>query len=734
MNQKHLTRLFVIAAMIVSLLVIGSAAGTLTEGQQIRGDCNGDGAINMKDVLILRKYIADLPVEFADHICSVSPSETQPTAPSYTQPSETQPSYTQPSETQPSYTQPSETQPSYTQPSETQPSETQPSQTQPSQSQPQGDTYTLSLNISEEAPRYNTVTHTDSFQVPKNQDATIEIVVMAYQDLDVNDTAKIKGFVNLTGATLAPVAEPLTNPVIGDIEDHKYPITFTYKVSMDSDKTVSGTIASPIFEASSISVNGQGGTTPTQGSQATTEPGVTHLQPDFLLDPDADTVIDRITLAFYDKACTQYGITFHSYEELKDPVVQYVLGTTDNFASAQSVSASTEVLKGFMAYNYNPADFTFNVTYEERNNCAGTMPEIADYTHKAALPVLSYGQAYSYRVGGTNAKGQQVWSPIYSFKTRPQTTDDFSFIWMSDSQYTPYTVGIQNRFRTVLQAALKLCPNPDMMLHGGDFSDAGNYLWTYATQVTGNEDFFTKYPLMSASGNHDTTGTSEIYRLINVDLKGTGRNASQSTTTGTYYSYDYGNAHFVALNISKDAEIDGTQLEWLKTDLAAASGAKWKFVYFHRPMYTCAGEKEPDPMDDDLCKSLEETFTQYGVDVVVQAHVHMYSRTQPITELGKIATGWTTKTENNYEYTVNPGAPIYTVTATAASNVEHIYRGASGDDTQPAYLAKHASGKANSFAIYHISGNTLSVDACYVDDNGSNLQYYDKFGIIKSAA
>ena len=63
MKQNHLTRLLVIAVLLVSLLVIGSAAGTLTEGQQIRGDCNGDGAINMKDVLALRKIIAGLAVE-----------------------------------------------------------------------------------------------------------------------------------------------------------------------------------------------------------------------------------------------------------------------------------------------------------------------------------------------------------------------------------------------------------------------------------------------------------------------------------------------------------------------------------------------------------------------------------------------------------------------------------------------------------------------------------------------
>ena len=753
MKQKHLSQLLVVLAMILSVVLIGSASATLTDGQLIRGDVNGDNAVNMKDVLLLRKYLADMDVEFADHICSVAPSEsTQPSAsetqpsytyPSYTTPSETQPSYTQPSVTQPSYTQPSVTQPSYTTPSETypsytvpsyttpsvtqpsytQPSVTQPSYTEPSQSQPQGDTVTLSLNVTEESPRYTEYARTDSFQVPKGENTFALILPNVYHATSdyTPETAAERVSLQLNGAAMIPtsiVINPDTNDII-----------FTYKVNVTGNSTISGTAKHPNFDPFTVSVNGQGGTTP---SQAPTEPGVTHLQPDFLLDPNADTVIDRITLAFYDKACTQYGITFHSYETLQNPVVQYVPGATDNFASAQSVSASTETLKGFMAYDYDPTDFSFTAKYEERNNSAGTMPEIADYTHKAALPVLSYGATYSYRVGGTNADGETVYSPIYTFTTRAQNPTDFSFIWMSDSQYSPYQTGIQNRMRNVLQSALGVCPNPDLMLHGGDFSDAGNYLWTYAAEVSGNEDFFTKYPLMAASGNHDTVGTSEIYRLINVDLKGTGRNASQSTSTGTYYSYDYGNAHFVALNIAKDAEIDATQLSWVSSDLAAST-AKWKFVYFHRPMYTCVGEKEPDAMDADLCEALESVFNQYGVDVVVQAHVHMYSRTKPITSKGAVATGWTTQTANGYEYTVDPGAPIYTETATAASNVEHIYRGASAADVQPAYLAKYASGKANSFAIYRVSGNTLSVDACYVDDNGGNLQYYDKFGIIKAS-
>ena len=605
-------------------------------------------------------------------------------------------------------------------------------------STPSGDTVKLNVNFTEYiGNKYGDTDRSYSADVPKNQASTLTIVVLAYQDLDKSNMDKIRGFVNLTGATL------VGDPVIGTMSDHKYPITYTYTVNVaESDMTVTGTITSPIYEAATVTINGQGGTpgetSTSESSQGgeSSEPGVTHLAPDFLLDPDADTVIDRITLSFYDQAATQYGITFHSYEALTNPVVQYVQGgnkTATDFASAQSVTASTEKFNDFMAYNYNPTDFTFSAKYEERNNVAGTMPKTDDYTHKAALPVLSYGTTYSYRVGGKNADGETVYSPIYTFTTRPQTTNDFSFIWMSDSQYSPYTVGIQNRMRNVLQSALSLCPNPDMLLHGGDFSDAGNYLWTYAAEVTGNEDFFTKYPLMAASGNHDTVGTSETYRLINVNLKESTRNGGQSTGTGMYYSYDYGNAHFVVLNIAKDSTIDNTQLAWVDQDLAA-SNKQWKFVYFHRPMYTCAGEKEPDAMDDDLCEALEPVFNQYDVDVVVQAHVHMYSRTKPITSLGTVATGWTTQTTNGYEYTVNPGAPIYTETATAASNVEHIYRGASPEADQPSYLAKYASGKANSFAIYHINGNTLSVDACYVDDNGSNLQYYDKFGIIKNAS
>ena len=135
MKQKYISCLLFVLTMATSLfLVTGSG---LTDGQLIRGDVNGDNAINMKDVLLLRKYLAELPVEFADHVCTAeTPSQTQ--APSWTMPTAaTEPSVTVPTVTVPSQsqTQPSATEPTYTVPSQsqTQPSVTEPTYTVPTQ-------------------------------------------------------------------------------------------------------------------------------------------------------------------------------------------------------------------------------------------------------------------------------------------------------------------------------------------------------------------------------------------------------------------------------------------------------------------------------------------------------------------------------------------------------------------------------------------------------------------------
>lgn len=98
-----------------------------------------------------------------------------------------------------------------------------------------------------------------------------------------------------------------------------------------------------------------------------------------------------------------------------------------------------------------------------------------------------------------------------------------------------------------------------------------------------------------------------------------------------YYSFDYGNAHFVSLCVVEpellDWKEDSAQYNWLVNDLGNTKQV-WKFVFFHFPPYT-SGEKYHDKYLD-VRETLCPLFEKYGVDIVFNGHEHLYERTIPI--------------------------------------------------------------------------------------------------------
>lgn len=514
-------------------------------------------------------------------------------------------------------------------------------------------------------------------------------------------------------------------------------LIFTYKLVMNKNEHVTITSNPDDRNCPLIDLDGTsgGGGEPTASTSATTTSST----------PSSDTplwrqetILDRITLSFVDKAATKYGITFHTYDEnnLQEAFVQYVQGDNATAAQLESGSSATASLSTY-TYNGNMQNSYDPSTQKVTSYNASDITSVTDKAYKATLIGLAYDTTYSYRVGGRNSKGELVYSDIYSFTTRPQNPgDNMSFLWLSDSQYS--TSGdVASEFRTVLNGSKTVLSSPDMILHGGDFTDDANHMWAMSAQISGNEDFFATTPMAIAAGNHDGKASRQIVNMLNIDLSDAGRISSQSANGGPYYSFDYGDVHIVVLEKWEDdyKGLSKTMTDWLANDLNN-SNAKWKLVMMHKPIYTCLQDKETiegyPSVSEDMRKLLAPIFINGGVDVVMQAHGHQYVRTKAITDaIATVDSSYSETTENGYTLAVNPNGPIYT--EIAAAGPYGIMDKRPVDEVQPNCIANAQDPHEHSFAAWRIDGDTLYVDACYVKSDGT-IGYYEKFGITKDGS
>ncbi|MFN5983873.1 MAG: purple acid phosphatase family protein [Fluviicola sp.] len=101
--------------------------------------------------------------------------------------------------------------------------------------------------------------------------------------------------------------------------------------------------------------------------------------------------------------------------------------------------------------------------------------------------------------------------------------------------------------------------------------------------------------------------------------------------TEKYYSYNYGNVHFIVLDsYDEDRSQNSPMATWLLNDLQANS-LDWVIAYWHHPPYT-KGSHDSDNSNllDGECVDMRENFLpileEYGVDLVLNGHSHSYER------------------------------------------------------------------------------------------------------------
>ena len=97
-----------------------------------------------------------------------------------------------------------------------------------------------------------------------------------------------------------------------------------------------------------------------------------------------------------------------------------------------------------------------------------------------------------------------------------------------------------------------------------------------------------------------------------------------------YYSFDYKNVHFISMATEIPYEQGSEQFEFVHNDLMKTKtnpSIDWIIVYFHQPMYTSPTHHEGL---EDLRDLYHGLFNEYGVDLVLQGHIHNYQRTYPL--------------------------------------------------------------------------------------------------------
>ena len=351
--------------------------------------------------------------------------------------------------------------------------------------------------------------------------------------------------------------------------------------------------------------------------------------------------------------------------------------------------------------------------------------------HAVLLSGLQADTRYYYSIGTTGGSLAGAGDSTYSFVTAPlPDTPKPTRVWVIGDS------GTANANAAAVRDAYKGFSGStatDLWLMLGDNAYPDGTDSEYQGAV------FDMYPeilrqtvLWPTLGNHDGhtadsgTQTGPYYDIFT--LPAGAEAGGLASGTEAYYSFDYGNIHFICLDsYDSSRSPGGAMLTWLEQDLMQTD-KDWIIAFWHHPPYT-KGSHNSDTEGRliDMRQNALPILESYGVDLVMTGHSHSYERSVLL--------------DGHYG-------------SSGSLTGQMVLDGGSGREDEPdgAY-AKPESGAPNAGAIYavagssgKISGGTLDhpamfvslnslgsmvldfagnrLDVKFIDQNGSVLDYF----------
>jgi len=367
------------------------------------------------------------------------------------------------------------------------------------------------------------------------------------------------------------------------------------------------------------------------------------------------------------------------------------------------LTTSTHILVGTSESGVTGADGAVaGVTDQQGHSVAYKVFDAGQETfhrvHETHVCGLLADTIYYYKVGGPGH-----WSPVYEYRTAPAggSTSSWRFAVTGDSR-TPQA----NRWARSQKGLFDLASPVRLEVFSGDavFLGLNQNEWnTFFGSTEGSftvDQFLGSVPFMMANGNHDGLAVNYLAQFAVPQELSEGESAGGEE----WYSYDYGNAHFVVLNdtVMSSTTISNEERAFLAADLAAVdrSVTPWVFAVHHKPIYTCLSNHMPDPA---MRAAWQPLFDQYEVDIVFAGHNHVYERSKPIRGLNN-GDGIVAASGANGVPTISGGHPSGTLYVVSAGVGAELY----GVSNTCAFT--QAAQSIPNYTIVTLTDRTISVE------------------------
>ncbi|MCX5714072.1 MAG: metallophosphoesterase [Candidatus Omnitrophica bacterium] len=169
---------------------------------------------------------------------------------------------------------------------------------------------------------------------------------------------------------------------------------------------------------------------------------------------------------------------------------------------------------------------------------------------------------------------------------------------------------IEEGHRKVVSAIEKV--NPEIIFRVGDLVDNGDdpAQWKLFNEIEANLLKSAEYFPVLGNHEHNSPLYFQNFKLPN---------------NGHWYSVDREGIHFIILDSNSDLAPGSEQYKWLVSDFRSIPGSsRFRVVLFHQPLFSASIAHADD--EKHIGGFLMPLLKEYGVNLVLNGHVHSYQR------------------------------------------------------------------------------------------------------------